>query len=205
MQTLTINSLNSPHLQALLGAPALAHEVQVAGDVAGTWHVEPNHNPKSGEPALIWVALTKQGGEIVPLSTADCQMDIYRQPQTAADAPIVSPNLKAINVETYQGIPSAEVIFPQAGIYTAKLNCTPKNPADFSPLQMEYNITVAAGTQPPPTPVDMPKPVTSPIASLVNTGESSPAFPNPALIVSFGGIIIVGLLMVFVAFRRQKP
>ncbi|NJL90404.1 MAG: hypothetical protein HC916_11905 [Coleofasciculaceae cyanobacterium SM2_1_6] len=204
MQTLTINFLNSPSFLQL-SAPAIAHEVQVVGDVAGTWHVEPNHNPQAGEPALIWVALTKQGGEIVPLSTADCQMDIYRQPQTAADAPIVSPNLKAINVETYRGIPSAEVIFPQAGIYTAKLNCTPKNPADFSPLRMEYNITVAAGTQPPPTPVAIPKPVTSPVASLVNTGDSNPAFPNLASIVSFGGIIIVGLLMVFVAFRRQKP
>lgn len=203
MQTSPTNSPNFPNFPQL-SAPALAHEVQVAGDVAGTWHVEPNHNPKSGEPALIWVALTKQGGEIVPLSTANCQMDIYRQPQTAAEVPIASPNLKAINIETYQGIPSAEVVFPQAGLYTAKLNCTPKNPADFSPLQMEYNITVAAGTQPPSTPVVMPEPAISPTASLVNTGESNPAFPSPTLIVSFGGIIVVGLLMAFVAFRRQK-
>ena len=203
MQISIINSLNFPGFPQL-SAPALAHEVQVAGDIAGTWHVEPNHNPKSGEPALIWVALTKQGGKIVPLSTANCQMDIYRQPQTAAEAPIASPNLKAINIETYQGIPSAEVVFPQTGLYTAKLNCTPKNPADFSPLQMEYNITVAAGTQPPSTPVAMPEPVTSPMASPVNTGASNPAFPSPILIVSFGGIILVGLLMGFVTFRRQK-
>ncbi len=205
MQTLPLNSLNSPSFPHLLMAPALAHEVQVVGDVAGTWHVEPNHNPKSGEPALIWVALTKQGGEIVPLSTANCQMDIYRQPQTAADAPIVSPTLKAINVETYQGIPGAEVVFPQAGLYTAKLNCTPKNSADFSPLQMEYNITVAAGTQPPPTPVAMPQPVTSPAASLVNISESNnPAFSNLALITGLGGLIIVGLALAIVTFRRQK-
>ncbi len=187
----------APNLQQFFLAPALAHEVQVAGDVAGTWHVEPNHQPKSGEPAQIWVALTKQGGEIVPLAAANCQMSIFRQPQTAADAPIASPTLKAINVEKYQGIPSAEVIFPQVGLYKVDLNCTPKNPADFRPFQMQYSITVAAGRTPDPTPVPMPEPI-----SRVSPGLS-PASANPILIAA-GLSGILGLALAVIVFRLKR-
>lgn len=177
--------------------PVLAHEVQVVGDVAGTWHVEPNHNPKASEPAQIWVALTKQGGEIVPLSAINCQMNIFRQPQTAADAPIASPNLKAINVENYAGVPSAEVVFPQVGIYKVDFNCTPKNTADFRPFQMQYRITVVAGSTPPPTPISMPESVT-PVSPV-----SSPAFASPIFIATgLGGIFIMGLTLALIAFRR---
>lgn len=192
-----MREISATNFRQFLIAPALAHEVQVVGDVAGTWHVEPSHNPKSGEPAQIWVALTKQGGQIVPLSAATCQMNIYRQPQNAADAPIASPNLKAINIENYQGVPSAEVVFPQVGIYQVELNCAPRNTADFLPFQMRYNITVAAGSLPPPTPVPIPKPLT-PVSS-----SSSPTFPSHILAVGLGGIFILGLVLALITFRMR--
>ena len=40
----------------------LAHEVEVSGDVAATFHLEPNHNPRAGETAKVWFALTRRGG-----------------------------------------------------------------------------------------------------------------------------------------------
>ena len=41
-------------------SPAAAHNIQVKGDIAGLWHVEPNHSPKAGETARAWVALTRK-------------------------------------------------------------------------------------------------------------------------------------------------
>jgi hypothetical protein len=44
-----------------------AHEVEVSGDVAATFHLEPNHNPRAGEKSRVWFALTRKGGQIIPL------------------------------------------------------------------------------------------------------------------------------------------
>lgn len=66
---------------SLLVTPVLAHNIKLSGDVAGTWHVEPNHSPKAGETARVWVALTRKGGKILPVSEANCQMAVYSQPR----------------------------------------------------------------------------------------------------------------------------
>ena len=124
-------------------APAFAHKTEVAGDVAGTWHVEPNHNPKAGQPAKVWIALTRKGGQLVPLSKASCRMTVYSQPRKAGDKPLLRPSLQAINAERYRGIPGATVTFPRVGLYQLELNCTPKNKGDFKPFRMKYDVTVA--------------------------------------------------------------
>ncbi len=129
----------------LLAAPAFAHKIEVSGDVAGTWHVEPNHNPKAGEPARVWVALTRQGGQILPLNQCDCKLAIYPEPHTQGSSPLLEPALKAISAEQYQGIPGAEVIFPKIGIYKLELSGTPVNGANFQPFQINYTVTVASG------------------------------------------------------------
>lgn len=127
----------------LLATPASAHKTEVSGDVAGIWHVEPNHRPRSGQPARIWVALTRRGGQILSLQDAQCQMAIYREPHKADNQPILRPSLTAINVERYRGVPSATVILPAVGLYQAKLSCSPKGANKFRPFQMQYRFTVA--------------------------------------------------------------
>jgi len=129
----------------LLATPAFAHKIEVAGDVAGTWHVEPNHNPKAGEPARVWVALTRQGGQILPLDQCDCKLAIYPEPHTEGSSPLLEPALKAISAEQYQGIPGADVIFPKIGAYTLELSGTPVAGANFRPFKMNYTVTVASG------------------------------------------------------------
>ncbi|MBW4442341.1 MAG: hypothetical protein KME10_14115 [Plectolyngbya sp. WJT66-NPBG17] len=133
----------------LFASPVLAHNVKTEGNVAATFHIEPNHNPKAGEASKAWFALTKPGGEVIPLDRCNCQLKITSNKQT-----IAQPTLKAISAEQYKGIPGAEVTFPQAGIYTLEISGTPKVDADeFNAFKFAYDVTVQAGAAPQSSPV----------------------------------------------------
>jgi hypothetical protein len=125
-----------------VSSTAIAHEVKIAGEIAGIWHIEPNHNPKAGVPARTWTALTRKGGKPLPLGRANCQLAVYTQPRQSRDKPILRPTLKAITAERYRGVPGADITFPPSGIYQIELSCTPKAKGDFQPFQMQYSVTV---------------------------------------------------------------
>lgn len=131
-----------PNSEKLIIASSVAHEVEVSGDIAATFHLEPNHNPKAGETAQVWFALTKRGGEIVPLSQCNCQLSVYIEPRRPDDQALISPPLQPISAEKYQGIPGADVVFPEAGRYELELTGEPKNGASFKPFQLSYGVTV---------------------------------------------------------------
>ncbi len=127
--------------------PVFAHKIKIAGDVAGLWHVEPNHNPQAGEETLAWVVLTRRGGKLIPFETVNCGMGVYAQPRQANDAPILTPTVIPINAEKSQGIPGARVTFPTPGIYQLQLNCQPRGNADFAAFKLTYDVTVLAGNR----------------------------------------------------------
>lgn len=129
-------------LSSLVSIPVLAHNVEISDDVAATFHITPNHNPQTGEKALAWFALTRRGGEIIPLSECHCSLNIYPLPREADTEPILQPSLSAINVEKYQEIPSAEIIFPQPGAYELEIIGTPKEGNDFSSFKLSYSVNV---------------------------------------------------------------
>lgn len=122
--------------------PSFAHTVEVSGNVAATFHLEPDHNPKAGETAQIWFALTRKGGEIIPLSECECQLSIYTEPRSQTDQPLITPQLTPISAEKYQGIPGTNVIFPQTGRYQLELVGSPKKSNDFQPFKFTYAVTV---------------------------------------------------------------
>jgi hypothetical protein len=124
----------------LFPLPVLAHNVKTSGNVAATFHIEPNHNPKAGEEAQAWFALTKQGGELIPLDRCNCQLKVIASHQT-----VLQPTLKSISAEQFQGIPGAEIIFPKAGIYKLEISGSSKNEGDFNPFTLSYDVTVQAG------------------------------------------------------------
>jgi hypothetical protein len=133
-------------IAALSGCPkAYAHEVEVSGDVGGLLHVEPNDNPMAGKPTQIWIALTKRGGDIVPLEQCDCEMEVRMKPIRFSAISFVFPTLKSISAERYQGVPGAEVIFPRIGRYQVQLRGKPKAGANFSPFVLNFEVTVATG------------------------------------------------------------
>lgn len=131
---------------------AIAHQVQLSGTVGGTKHIEPDDNPRAGRASLTWFALTRKGGEPIPLEACDCQLAVYTQPYQEGDRPIQTPVLQAIAVEGYKDIPGAEIIFPQVGAYTLVLQGEPRQPARFEPFELKFTVTVAAGQTAPPFP-----------------------------------------------------
>lgn len=170
---------------------AIAHNIQVAGDVAGLWHVEPNHNPQAGRETQAWVALTRRGGEILPFSTVNCQMGVYSQPRQANDQPIFEPNVVAINAEKYRDIPGAKMTFPQPGLYQIQLDCQPQKTGSFSQFKLTHDVTVLAAeaTQAQPTPSKIPP---------------QPSITPSNLIVIPAVIFVVGGLITLIRLQRRS-
>jgi hypothetical protein len=170
-----------------LGSNAIAHNVKASGNIAANFHIEPRHNPKAGEPSLAWFALTKEGGELVPLERCDCQLTVYNSRNQA----VLQPSLNAIAAEQYQGIPGAEIVFPEGGIYKLELSGKPKQADAFTPFKLAYNVTVQAGA---PTP----------IVGQVVVEEIRPEFPIAAIAGTAGAIAGVTGIVWFVKRTRRK-
>ncbi|TAD78163.1 MAG: hypothetical protein EA001_08345 [Oscillatoriales cyanobacterium] len=157
----------------LAGTPALAHTVKVSGDVAALFHLEPNHNPKSGEPARVWFGLTRQGGATLPLDRCNCTLAIAPLP---GGGPAIAPwsvALEPISAEGYQNIPGATVVFPRAGGYELTLRGQPKQAGDFKPFELRYKTTVLAGAAAPLA----AQPAPSPQSSSPTTPATAPPEP----------------------------
>lgn len=120
----------------------LAHEVEVSGDVAATFHLEPNHNPRAGEKSRVWFALTRKGGQIIPLEQCNCQLAVYSHPHKEEDKPLMQPPLTAISAENYKGIPGATIVFPKAGLYDLEISGNAQPGTNFKPFELNYTVTV---------------------------------------------------------------
>ncbi|HEY9653823.1 MAG TPA: hypothetical protein V6C95_24380 [Coleofasciculaceae cyanobacterium] len=165
--------------------PAYAHKVQIAEDVGGTLHIEPNDTPRAGEIVLAWFALTRQGGQTIPLAECNCQLSIYTTTSAAKSQPFLTPPLKAVSAERYQGIPGAEIRFPQPGAYQLQLKGTPTSGATFKPFELKFEVTVATGTT---APLSAPQPN----LSANPPRQSRDLWKIPAIILS--GVVGLGVL-----------
>jgi hypothetical protein len=126
--------------------PVLAHKVQVAADVGATLHLEPNDNPRAGEPTKTWFALTRKGGQVIPLAQCNCNLAVYAQPYTPGEPALIEPSLEPVTAERFQGIPGTEINFPKPGLYELQLSGKPVKGAKFTPFELKFEVTVAAGT-----------------------------------------------------------
>nr|WP_293108069.1 hypothetical protein [Okeania sp. SIO2F4] len=126
--------------------PTQAHNVEVSQDVACTFHITPNHNPKVGKSSLAWFALTRKGGKSLPFSECDCQLNVYVEPRKSDSKPIMNPELKGIDTEQYQDIPGAEIMFPKAGVYDLEMIGSAKDGKSFKPFKFNYSVTVSGGS-----------------------------------------------------------
>jgi hypothetical protein len=128
-----------------LGVPAIAHTVKTDVDVGATFHIEPHHSPRAGETARAWFALARQGGTLIPLEECNCKLSVYSK-SSAAKFPLLEPSLQAIDAEQNRGVPGAEIVFPEAGLYELELSGTPKETGTFQPFKLTYTVTVGPGT-----------------------------------------------------------
>ena len=126
--------------------PVCAHKVEIAEDVGGSLHIEPNDNPRAGEAVVAWFALTRKGGQVIPLKQCNCQLAIYTEPHADNSPALLKPPLKPFAAERYHGIPGAEITFPKPGAYQLRLSGKPALGAKFKPFQLNFNVTVAAST-----------------------------------------------------------
>jgi hypothetical protein len=124
---------------------ASAHTVKIAGNIGGTIHIEPNDNPSAGQPAQTWFALTRKGGQVLPLKECNCQLAVYAEPHTPGEPALLEPPLKPVDAERYQGIPGSEITFPKAGVYELQLSGKPATAGSFRPFDLRFQVTVAAG------------------------------------------------------------
>ena len=197
--------------------PVLAHQVDVSEEVGGTLHIEPNDFPRAGESSLAWFALTQKGGAVIPLTNCDCKLSIYVQPYGIGDGPIEQPPLTAVSAEGYEGIPGAEITFPGVGAYELVLTGQPTTSADFTPFELRYEVTVAAGQTQAAAP---PKPTGSapspPLSEAISTESidtnpetqsplsdpnlASPLWRKSALLMT--GILAVGLLWGVIKLKK---
>ncbi len=129
----------------LLAAPVFAHSVKVSGDVAALFHIEPNHNPRAGQPSRAWFALTRKGGQLIPFEQCNCKLAVYPEPHKEGSRPLMEPTLKPVSADQYRGIPGADIVFPRAGIYELELSGKPSSGASFRPFELTYEVTVQPG------------------------------------------------------------
>ncbi len=193
-------SLGGMLLIVFLTAPAIAHEVEVAGDVAATFHLEPDHNPKAGEPAQVWFALTRKGGKIIPLGQCNCRLAVHPQPHVEGSKPLLEPVLKAITAEQYEGIPGAEIVFPKPGEYELVLSGTAKVGINFQPFELSYKVIVGAGKTPQASPQS--EQMAEPEARAINKQPSQPTpqWQLPAAV----GAVAIGVGAIALWSKRSK-
>jgi hypothetical protein len=119
----------------------IAHNVEISDEVAATFHIEPNHNPQANQPTTAWFALTRRGGDSIPLSQCNCVLRVYPTPRVDNAKPLLEPALIPLDVEKYQAIPGAKITFPQAGAYALEISGTAKDES-FSPFKLTYTVNV---------------------------------------------------------------
>ncbi len=110
-------------------------------------HLEPNHNPRARQPSTVWFALSRRGGEAIPLADCSCQLSVYIDSERRGAA-LQNPPLVPISAERYSDMPGATIAFPTVGIYTLVLQGRPvtgngfqRN--SFQPFELRYNVTVS--------------------------------------------------------------
>ncbi|MGB3694531.1 MAG: hypothetical protein WA865_10855 [Spirulinaceae cyanobacterium] len=169
--------------------PAIfAHNVKTDAGVGATFHIEPNHNPRAGEPTKAWFALTRAGGKIIPLAECDCQLAVYSQTAPEGEKLILEPTLAEITAEQYEGIPGADLVFPEAGAYELRLTGKPKSDGSFQPFQLSYTVNVGKGQAVSPSPTEI---ASSP--GEIETAASSPVAVTQWLIPGVIVVLILGI------------
>jgi hypothetical protein len=186
----------------------LAHQIQIDRTVGAIQHLEPNDTPRSGEPTLVWFALTRQGGIPIPLADCDCRLSLYPASQQPEPAAIATPPLSPYSPPGHRDIPSAQVTFPQVGLYRLVLAGEPKAGVEqaqlFEPFSLSFEVTVAQGRSIAPTPLAV-TPGVAPSQGSPTPGviiSEPPGVPSPGnldplspvvLGVGIGAIVVLGL------------
>jgi len=206
----------------MVTVPAIAHDVQIADDVGATLHIEPNDIARAGAATDLWFALTRTGGQVIPLDACNCTLTLYDSQATA----IATPTLTAISAEGFQNIPGATVTFPAVGAYELRLAGTPEAAGAFTPFELSFEVTVASrapgasaaspasdettATAPEAAPSDEPLPSETAIAAPASAGSQTaetlraPASSKGWVAPAVGGGLVIGIGLAIAIIRGGR-
>jgi hypothetical protein len=184
-----------PIASSWVAPTVIAHNVEIAGEVAGLWHIEPNHDPTAGIPSRVWVALSQRGGQALPLDQLQCQLTIVQQgakPGTQSNNPPSPPPIvlepKPLNDPSQPSALGSMVSFPRTGAYELRLACKPQPGSSIAAFVMNYEVTVARSVAPIASPIASPSPIGS-------TEAIAPQLPSPRSLPSIPGAIWLPLAL----------
>lgn len=183
---------------------ASAHKMEVAEDVAGTFHIEPHDSPRAGVSAPAWIALTHKGGKLIPLQECNCKLAIYAEPHSESSPPLLQPALKAVSADESQNIIGSDITFPKPGAYHVELTGKPVDGKSFHPFELAFAVTVAQGA-PVATSSPNQAQVTPTPNQIVESQQEreSKSTPVPFYLVSFlAAAAVIGSL--FFVLQRRK-
>jgi len=181
---------------------ASAHKIEVAEDVAGTLHIEPNDSPRTGVSAPAWIALTHKGGKLIPLQECNCKLAVYAEPHSKTSPPLLQPALRAVSAEQSQKIIS-DITFPKPGAYQVELTGKPVDGKSFRPFELAFPVTVAQGA---PVATSNPKQAqVNPTPNQIVESQQEPeskSTPVPFYLVILAAAAVIGSL--FFVLQRRK-
>lgn len=181
---------------------AIAHQVELAEDVGATLHIEPNDTPRAGEKVLAWFALTQRGGQSIPLSDCNCQIHVYAH--SDKENPIATPTPEPVSSEGYQNIPGAQFTFPEVGAYRLTISGHPRGNGRFSPFDLAFDVTVAAGSSANAQANQEPAEASTERSLATPTVEESTGETGKLIGTGVVGAAIVGSAIGAIALKRKR-
>lgn len=116
----------------------MAHQDVRDGSINGRLHLNPNDSPFAGQPSLTWFHLYS-GDDAITLANCNCSLLVYN-PQNQQ---IAKPELSETEMEGHRERPiTANITFPEAGIYQVVLTGQPKEEGEFQPFRIAVPIVV---------------------------------------------------------------
>lgn len=159
--------LTSPHA-------VHAHILKTDKDIGVLFHATPEDDPIINEPSNLFFEIKDKSQKFDP-NQCDCTLTIKKENKTFLTQPLFQ-NIHSDDLNS----PSLSFIFSEKGIYTITVSGTPKNPSEFQPFSISYDLRVVRE----------------------NTTQTQKTNYIPIIIIP--SIIIIFLLIVFTKKRKTN-
>lgn len=125
---------------SMWGGVVFAHETTTNGSASVFIHIDPDDNPKPGEPATLFIDVrNKEKG--FSIENCDCVLTIGQEGTVLSTTSLVPSG----DSSTYD-VMSVPFTFPKNGTYDIGVDGTPKTPGTFTPFSTDYDVTIGAPT-----------------------------------------------------------
>lgn len=128
----------------MAGIPLLsyAHQTKTDGPISIQLHVEPNDEPKTGGPTVMYIINDSEQA----MSFADCDCMVSIVPSAERGKPDRTESIELIAGEMLSAtVYKIEHTFTVPDVYAISLAGKPKTGANFEPFMIEFSVRVEEG------------------------------------------------------------